>query len=206
MTFVLRIFVLIIYISSIICGTIFVTKKKKYIFVPIFLLILLFSVNLIFFFDSPMCSKIDENTFEQGAANLITSASAYDEKIKFNDSENNIEYEIYIYHYDTLDDANNSFDFYTDSDMIDDLKTIGTIKFASTKCFRPRDWRYLGVAEQCYGSIFILYENKVAEVNYYYNRNSVEEIVAAFFPPESIFREYIDLNDESIRGINQTNY
>lgn len=201
MVFVLRIFVLITYIFSIILGIIFVTKKGKNIFVSIFLLFLLFSVYLIFFFDSPMCSKIKENTLEQGIVNLITSTSVYDEKIKFNDFENNIEYEMYIYHYDTLDCANNSFNFYTDSDMIDNIKIIGTIKLASTKCFRPRDWRYLGVAEQCYGTIFLLYENYVAEVNYYYSRNNVENLIAAFFPPESIFREYIDLsNIGPIRG------
>lgn len=139
-----------------------------------------------------MNPKINSSTLQQGVVDIINNSSNFNEKNIFEDTKNNIQYDIYIHHYDTPYSAQETLAFYMDGDE-SNIKTNGTIHYGATKCFRPRDMRYLGVAEQCFGSVFVQYECYIVEINYYYIRSCVESYIGALFAPESVYREEIDL-------------
>ena len=140
-----------------------------------------------------MRPKVNENTLEQGVVNIIDDTSVFNEEMVYMDDGEKIQYIILVYENDTQEEAKNSFSRNTSDKTRYSIKTNGSIQYGLTESYRYRDWRYFGVSTGCYGDIYVQSEKYIVKIDYLYTENKVEELIGIFFPPESIYREEIDL-------------
>ncbi len=190
-------------------GLVLVFYKKKFWWRRFSVFVVAFSVSIYFVFGctAPMSPKVNEGSIENGAIKIIeytlnNSKQSAENETTFDINEtlpdltivdDNVFYDVSIWQSETTNDAKRLFDGYTKESCVHKVEKKGEIEFVTTKFYRSRDWRYLGIASDCGGEIYILYYNYIVDISYRYERTLFEEFIAIICPPETFYREEIDL-------------
>lgn len=203
MFLLLRILLYLFLVWGTVCGLVVVFIKKKFWWrrLIIFIVLLLLAFYFVFGCTSPMRPKVNVNSIEEGVPKLFEYAiKNHCENIEDCDScefnmfiyDNDVTYIVGISPCDSPSMAQK--EFVVSANGRYEIKKSGDIQYYVTKFFRGRDWdRYMGASSGCYGCIEVLYDSYLIEIIYEYADNSFEELISVICPPETFYREEIDL-------------
>ena len=177
-----------------------VLYMHKKIFVGVSMSFLLLCIIYIFFFStSPMKPKVNEENIDQYVIEIVNEIKSMStQNLDKNDwytlayQKNNIEYNVDVEYFSEQEFAESRFLSNThNKEYFYDVQRRDNIEYCLSPCFRGRDWRYLGVPEQTFGDIVVLYDNYVVNIRYYYvNEGFFSEFIC---PLETFYREEVDL-------------
>ena len=177
-----------------------VLYMHKKIFVGVSMSFLLLCIIYIFFFStSPMKPKVNEENIDQYVIEIVNEIKSMStQNLDKNDwytlayQKNNIEYNVDVEYFSEQEFAESRFLSNThNKEYFYDVQRRDNIEYCLSPCFIGREWRYLGVPEQTFGDIVVLYDNYVVNIRYYYvNEGFFSELIC---PLETFYREEVDL-------------
>lgn len=204
-----RLFLYFLLICATIGGFYWVFHKKEFRWrrLLVFLAFFLVCFYFIFLCTSPMKPKINEASLENGARNIIEYSLKNKKEPDDNETtldinkalpelsivDNNICYIISVYKDESEELAKKTFDYWVRSYRENESEKLGEIEFFTSKFYRSRNWTYLGVAGESRGDIYILYDEYVITIYYWYESNLFEENIDVVCPSETFYREEVDL-------------